>query len=67
MAKIYQKPVENNITIEKVFRGKRGDLIMIQRYGMNDYCAVFGAEFSVRGTLIQILREIQNEIPEGVF
>lgn len=55
------------ITIEKIFRGKHGERIMIQRYGMNDYCAVFGTGFSVRGTLIQILREIQNEIPEGVF
>ena len=54
------------VTTETTFTGKSGETIIIQRYGRDDYAGVIG-EYSVRGTLLQVLQEIAEEIPEGRF
>lgn len=48
--------------IESIFKGKSGAIIIIYRFGHNDYCAVWNDEFSVRGTFHQILEEIKQEV-----
>ena len=51
-------------TIEKVFIGKRTrDLIVIIRYGRDDYCAYWRkGECSERGSLLEILNMIKEDI-----
>ena len=49
-------------TIETIFIGKSGSVITIYRHGQNDYCALWNDEFSVRGTLRQILDELKEEL-----
>lgn len=58
------------ITKETSFTGKSGQDIIIHRYGEDDYSAWFTDDpgddtsgCSVRGTLLDILEEIADELP----
>ena len=52
----------NDATLESVFTGKSGTRISIWRHGWNDYGACWEDEYSVRGTLEQILEELKEEL-----
>lgn len=52
----------NDATLESVFIGKSGSRILLWRFGWNDYSASWGDEYSVRGTLQQVLEELKEEI-----
>ena len=51
-------------TVETTFTTKAGDVITIQRYGVDDYDATWDDTFSVRGTLLQVMQELKKEIPD---
>ena len=55
---------ENTPTVETTFTTKAGDVITIQRYGVDDYDATWDDTFSVRGTLLQVMQELKKEIPD---
>lgn len=55
---------ENAPTVETTFTTKAGDVITIQRYGVDDYDATWDDTFSVRGTLLQVMQELKKEIPD---
>lgn len=48
-------------TLETVFTGKSGYQISIWRHGLNDFAAAWGDDYSVRGTLLQVLEELKGE------
>ena len=51
------------VTLESKFEGKHtGCTIRIQRYGQDDYSASWDDDYSVRGTMKQIMDEIKEEI-----
>ena len=49
-------------TFECRFVGWSGSVITIDRYGQNDYSAVWDDTYSVRGTFTQIIDELKGEI-----
>lgn len=61
----------NKPTIETIITGKNGSVIVVHRYGVDDFSAWFTDDnhindemfgYSVRGSLIQIIREINDEL-----
>lgn len=51
------------VPVESIFYGKKtGDVIIIQRYGHDDYGAVWYDTYSVRGSLRDIMEEVKEEI-----
>ena len=51
-------------TVEATFTTRAGDVITIQRYGVDYYDATWDDTFSVRGTLLQVMQELKSEIPD---
>ncbi len=59
-----------DITTETTFVGRSGDDVVIHRYGQDDYSVWFTDDTtkddhgcSVRGTLLDILEEVRDEVP----
>lgn len=60
----------DTITNETTFVGRSGDSVVITRYGQDDYGAWFTDDTtkdthgsSVRGSLLDILEEVRDEVP----
>lgn len=58
-----------NVTLETTFTGRSGNYVVIHRYGVDDYSVWFTDDpsndahgCSVRGTLVQIIEEMKEEI-----
>lgn len=60
----------DTVTMETKFVGRSGSDIVIHRYGQDDYSAWFTDDvtkdthgYSVRGSLIDIMEEVRDELP----
>ena len=60
----------DTVTTETTFVGRSGDFVVIHRYGQDDYSALFTDDVnkdthgsSVRGSLLDIMREVRDELP----
>ena len=53
----------DEVPVVSAFIGRKtGDIILIQRYGDDDYGAVWYDTYSVRGPLLDIMREVKEEL-----
>ena len=52
----------DEVPVESAFIGKSGQIILIQRYGPDDYGALWYNTYGVRGTLKDIMEEVKGEI-----
>ena len=50
------------VPVESAFIGRSGSVILIQRYGPDDYGAIWYDTYSVRGSLKDIMEEVKEEI-----
>lgn len=61
----------DNVTTETTFVGRSGNSVVIHRYGQDDYSAWVTDDTtkdwhgcSVRGTLVDIMEEVADELPD---
>jgi hypothetical protein len=60
--RIRSEAASDGVPVVSAFISKHGIPVIIQQYGTDDYCAVWYDSCSVRGTLLDIIRELKDEI-----
>ena len=60
--RIRSEAASDGVPVVSAFISKHGVPIIIQQYGTDDYCAVWYDSCSVRGSLLDIIRELKDEI-----